>query len=67
MKNFLKKKINFENCLYILFCLLGIGYGIYAVTGDLTGVRIFSSNVTGIILLVISSICFDNYLTLRKA
>lgn len=56
MKNFLKKKINFENCLYILFCLLGIGYGIYAVTGDLTGVRIFSSNVTGIILLAISSI-----------
>lgn len=56
MKSFLSKRFKFENCLYILFCLLSIGYGVYAVTSDLTGIRIFSSNVTGYILLAVSSI-----------
>ena len=48
MKNLLTKKIKFENCLFILFCLLGIGYGIYIIFNDLSGIRIFSSNITGI-------------------
>lgn len=55
MKNLLTKKIKFENCLFILFCLLGIGYGIYTIFNDLSGIRIFSSNITGILLLIVSS------------
>ena len=56
MKNILTRKIKFENCLFILFCLLGIGYGIYTIFSDLSGIRIFSSNITGILLLAVSSI-----------
>lgn len=56
MNNFLNKKLKFENCLYILYCLIGIIYGIITLfSNKLDGIRIFSSNTLGLVLLIISS------------
>jgi len=56
MSNFLNKKLKFENSLYILYCLIGVIYGIITMFSDkLDGIRIFSSNTLGLILLIISS------------
>lgn len=55
MSNFLNKKLKFENSLYILYCLIGVIYGIITMFSDkLDGIRIFSSNTLGLILLIIS-------------
>lgn len=56
MKKILTRNFKFENCLYILFCLFSIGYGLYAVTSNIDGIRIFSSGFSGIMLLILSSI-----------
>ena len=56
MKNILTKKIKFENCLYVLLCLICIGYSIYVINKNLSGIRIFSNDVSGYILLTISSV-----------
>lgn len=56
MVNLLSKKIKYENCLYILFCLISITYGIYAVNNNLSGIRIFTSSITGYCLISIMSI-----------
>ena len=55
MITILSKKIKYENCLYILLCLIGISYGIYTINNNLTGMRIFASNITGYCLLSIMS------------
>ena len=57
MNNFLNKKLKFENSLYILYCLIGIIYGIITMfSNKLDGIRIFSSNTLGLILLIISGV-----------
>lgn len=57
MSNFINKKIRFENSLYILFCLIGLVYGIItSYSSDLSGIRIINSNFLGIILEIVSSL-----------
>ena len=56
MNRLLTKKLKFENCFYVIFCLLSIIYSIYTVTQNISGIRIFSSEITGYVLLIISSI-----------
>lgn len=57
MSSFINKKIRFENSLYILFCLIGLVYGfITSFSSDLSGIRIISSNVLGLILQIVSGL-----------
>ncbi|MBQ8293574.1 MAG: amino acid ABC transporter permease [Bacilli bacterium] len=57
MFNFINKKSRFENCLYILFCLIGLIYGlITSFSSDLSGIRIICSNTTGLILQIVSGL-----------
>ena len=75
MKKLLTKKIKFENCLFILFSIIGIAYGCYAITNELSGVRIFASNFTGYFLTIISTFLLllegillitDNHKTVKR-
>ena len=54
MNRILNKKINFENCIYILLSILILVYGVYILNNNLIGVRIFKGNILGIILIVVS-------------
>lgn len=57
MNRFLNKKSRFENSLYILFCLIGLGYGLITnFSSDLSGIRIISSNTLGLVLAIISGL-----------
>ena len=57
MENIILRKIKYENCFYILFCLMSIIYSVYIINNNnLEGIRIFSNNIIGIILLIVSCI-----------
>ncbi len=65
MNNLLNKKIKFENCLYIVFCIITIIYSIIIIkSNNLDGIRIFSSNILGLIILIISAILLISEITL---
>ncbi len=53
--NFFNKKGRFENTLYILFCLIGLIYGLITSTAsDLSGIRVICSNTLGFVLLAVA-------------
>lgn len=54
---FLTNKGKYENCLFFMYAILSLIYGIFVATyNDLTGIRIFNSNTTSYVLIVISTI-----------
>lgn len=66
MKRLLNKKTRFETSIGIINLLGGIIYGIYlTISNNLSGFRIFSSTISGIILLVVSSIMLIFYILIR--
>lgn len=55
--NLLKRNGKFENCFYFLFIAISLLYGILTLTKDnLAGIRIFGSNTSSYVLIVISAI-----------
>ena len=57
MNNFLNRKGKYENCLYIIFSILSIIYGIYIFNYScIDGIRILSSHTLGLILAIVSAI-----------
>ena len=54
---FLTNKGKYENCLFFMYAILSLIYGIFVATyNDLTGIRIFNSNTTCYILIIISTL-----------
>lgn len=54
MINLIKKKIKFENCFCVLFCILGIIFSINLFRNEnADGIRIFHSSTHAIILLIL--------------
>lgn len=51
-----KQKRNYENCIYIVLCLLNICYSLYIIVNHISGIRIISYGITSIILLILSII-----------
>ena len=53
----LNKTFKFENCLYFLYALISLVYGLcIASSSDLNGIRIFGSNTTSYVLVAISAL-----------
>ncbi len=57
MKSFLNKKGRYENCLLILFAIMGLGYGLITYfAGDYEGLRIIKFPFLSFVLSIISLI-----------
>ena len=66
MKRLLNKKTRFETSIGIINLLVGIIYSIYLITSNsLNGFRMFSTKLSGVILLIISSILLISYIVVK--
>lgn len=53
---FKERKRNYQNCIYILLCILNISYSLYITVNSISGIRIISNPITSYLLLIISII-----------